>query len=529
MGWQGAMSEDRENGSEIENRQKTIRISSKEHTVHKIGGTSMSDMDAVLSNILVGERTGDALYNRIFIVSAYGGVTDRLLENKKTSEPGVFQLYADGDNDWAWGDALSETANHLCEINHRVFDDSADRKLADRFVRERVEGVRSCLIDLHRLCSFGHFKLNRHLMTVREMLAAVGEAHSAHNTMLLLRRRGVDATFVDLSGWREETADLSLDERIARAFSEIDITRELPIVTGYAQSRDGLMGGYGRGYSEVTFSRIACLTGAKEALIHKEYHLSSADPKIVGDDRVRPIGQTDYDVADQLSNMGMEAIHPRAAKGLRQQGIPLRIVNTFEPDHPGTVIAEIGEARDGARAGEGSSEGGVGGVEIVTGLQHAVEVEIFDQDMVGVPGAEEIAVNAFRRYKVPVVSKSLNANTQAIYVAAPLKQVRRCVDTIEKHQPEAHVQTRKVSIVSAIGAGLQRERAVSRALVALDAAGIETLAVHMPARGVDVQFVLPQDRFEEAIRILHRGLVEERGTAADAEREEASTDSREAA
>ena len=61
-------------------------------------------------------------------------------------------------------------------------------------------------------------------------------------------------------------------------------------------------------------------------------------------DKVQVIGETNYDVADQLSNMGMEAIHPRAAKSLRQAGIPLRVKNTFDINDEGTVIeAGFGE------------------------------------------------------------------------------------------------------------------------------------------------------------------------------------------
>ena len=59
------------------------------HSVHKIGGTSMTQVDAVMDNILVGNRKEDELYNRVFVVSAYGGFTDLLLENKKTGEAGV--------------------------------------------------------------------------------------------------------------------------------------------------------------------------------------------------------------------------------------------------------------------------------------------------------------------------------------------------------------------------------------------------------------------------------------------------------
>ena len=464
------------------------------HTVHKIGGTSMSDIDTVFDNILIGSRSGDDLYNRIIVVSAYGGVTDMLLENKKSAEPGVYGLYAGSENDWAWGDALSNVQSHMLTINAGAFDDEADRKLADRFVLERVEGVRNCLIDLQRICSYGHFKLDEHLMTVRELISGIGEAHSAHNTMLLLRRRGVNAEFVDLSGWRESES-LSLEERIRDGFSEIDLTRVLPIVTGYTQASNGLMGIYGRGYTEVTFSAVACVTGAAEAIIHKEYHLSSGDPKIVGLDKVRPIGRTNYDVADQLSNMGMEAIHPRAAKGLRQQGIPLRIVNTFEPDHPGTVIDEDWKPE-------------VPRIEIVTGLENAIEVEVFDQDMVGIPGAGEDALAAFRRFKLPLISWSLNANTMTFYVAAPLKQVRRVIEVILKRQPEADIKTRKVDIVSAIGTNMRDPEILPAALSALNAAKLDVLASHASGRGVDIQFMMADGTYDEAVRVLHKVLIE---------------------
>src|SRR5690606_23321718 len=137
-----------------------------------------------------------------------------------------------------------------------------------------------------------------------------------------------------------------LDEVILRAFEEIDVSTELPIVTGYAYCDEGLMKTYDRGYSEMTFSRIAALTHADQAIIHKEYHLSSADPRVVGPEKVRPMGLTNFDVADQLANLGMEAIHPNAAAGLRNQEIELRVKNTFEPDHAGTLISNHHQPED---------------------------------------------------------------------------------------------------------------------------------------------------------------------------------------
>ena len=118
-----------------------------------------SGKDRRIDNVLIGTRKTADLYGRVFVVSAYGGVTDKLLEHKKTGEPGVYALFASSDSDWAWGDALSEVGRAMQAINADALKDPGDAKAADDFVRERVEGVRSCLIDLSRLCSFGQFRL----------------------------------------------------------------------------------------------------------------------------------------------------------------------------------------------------------------------------------------------------------------------------------------------------------------------------------------------------------------------------------
>lgn len=464
--------------------------------VEKIGGTSMSNTRSVLENVLLRKRGADP-YQRIVVVSAYAGVTNLLLEHKKTGEPGVYALFASAEGDWSWDDALSRVAERMQAINKDIFGDHADRQTADNFVRERIEGVRGCLRDLQRLCSYGHFRLDEHLMTIREMLSALGEAHSAHNTMLLLRQREVNATFIDLTGWRDETQP-NLDERIQNALSGVDAARELPIVTGYAHCRDGLMRAYDRGYTEVTFSRIAVLLNAAEAVIHKEFHLSSADPKIVGEDCVRKIGRTNYDVADQLSNMGMEAIHPRAAKGLRQSEIPLRVKNTFDPDDPGTVFRQDYVAdRPGA--------------EIVTGRRGVLALEFFEQDMVGVKGYDAAILSALDRHKVSIVSKSSNANAITHYLGGSLKAVKRVIADLEDRFPAAAVSVRKVAIVSAIGTDLNKPSLTADAVTALSDAGVCLLGLHQPMRNVDIQFIVEEDQYERSIVALHDALIQDAG------------------
>ncbi|MWD29437.1 aspartate kinase [Aquicoccus sp. SCR17] len=461
------------------------------HTVEKIGGTSMSRVSELRDTLFIGNREEADLYNRMFVVSAFGGITDLLLEHKKTGQPGVYALFANDDTDHEWLDALTKVAKAMGDAHRDVLDHPADIAAADEFVRERMEGARSCLFDLRRLCSYGHFQLNRHMAVIRELLSGLGEAHSAYATVLMLKRAGVNARFVDLSGWRDE-GEYSLNERIEQGLSEVDVTSEMPILTGYAQCSEGLMKEYDRGYSEVTFSRIAAQTEAREAIIHKEFHLSSADPKLVGADKVRKLGHTSYDVADQLSNMGMEAIHPKAAKTLRQAGVPLRVTNAFEPEDPGTLIEDC--ATDEAA------------VEMVCGLD-VVAFEVFEQDMVGVKGYDAAILETLKRHKVRIVSKTSNANTITHYVEASLKVVKRVERDLQEQYPSATITMRSLSIASAIGGNLRGLKVLTRGLLALDEAGIEPIAAHQTPRNVDVQFLVERESLDEAIKALHDKLV----------------------
>ncbi len=462
------------------------------HTVEKIGGTSMSRTLELLDGLFIGSRSEADPYNRIFVVSAYGGITNLLLEHKKSGASGVYAMFSEADNDHGWSEGLNTAMRAMMEAHRSILAESADLRAADDFVRERIEGARSCLIDLQRLCSYGHFQLDAHMLTIRELLSGLGEAHSAFVTATLLRRHNVNVRFVDLTGWRDESQP-DLETRIARGFADMDLSRELPIVTGYAQCREGLMREFDRGYSEVTFSRIAAHTRAREAIVHKEFHLSSADPAIAGAGAVRKLGRTNYDVADQLSNLGMEAIHPRAAKTLRQAGIPLRVTNAFEPEDPGTLIDNEPAAH--AR------------VEMVTGLP-VFAIEVFEQDMVGVKGYDARILEALTRHKVWIVSKSSNANTITHYVNASLKQAKRVEQEIAESCPNGRINVRKMALVSALGRNLHGLGVARRSLEALERAGVRVLALQDLGRGVDVQILVSPDQEKAAIRTMHEELVE---------------------
>ena len=463
------------------------------HTIEKIGGTSMSDYLSVRDNIIKSKKNN--LYQRVFVVSAYGGVTDKLLEHKKSGQPGVYGLFASSMEDESWSEKLDELSTELHRINQNLFDQGELLQRANQFLDERLANARQCLLDLQSLCQHGHFALKSHLGTVREMLASIGEAHSAWNTAQLLQRDGINACFVDLTGWRTDK-HLPLDERIQTAFAHIDLDKQLPIVTGYAHSDTGLMTSFDRGYSEMTFSRLAVLTKAKEAIIHKEFHLSSADPRLVGENNAVPIGRTNYDVADQLANLGMEAIHPKAAKGLRQNNIPLRVKNTFEPEHAGTLIT--GDYVSSAPC-----------VEIIAGCKGIYALELFDQDMAGsIHDYDQEVLAIIKRFKAHIISKDINANTLTHFLSTNLKTVKRIQSAVEKCFPDAELNQQKIAIVSAVGSDMQIPGILAKAVKAVADSNISVLAVHQSMRQVDMQFVVKESDYDATVKSLHSVLVE---------------------
>ena len=464
------------------------------HSVEKIGGTSMAATAPLFDNVLIAGREGADLYNRIFVVSAYAGMTDLLLEHKKSGAPGVYARFVADDDHDGWRLAMDAVRKAMQERNKAMFARSESLGEADAFVDRRIDAVQDCLGDLARLRAHGRFCLKEQLITVRELLAGLGEAHSAHTTALLLRDRGVNAKFVDLTLWDQSDMQ-ELDARIQNALGDIDFSTTMPIVTGYAGCREGMVQRYARGYSEMTFSRIAVLTGAREAIIHKEFHLSSADPRLVGVDKARKIGRTNYDVADQLANLGMEAIHPGAGRGLRQTDIPLRVRNTFDREDGGTLIC-------------GSYVSDTPRVEIVTGIRTMQALQFFEQDMVGVKGYDAAILEALTRHRVWIVSKCSNANTITHYLSADAAAVARVIADLQQRYPDAAISAQPVAMVSAIGSDISRPGLIPDALKALDEAGVDMVAMQQQIRNVDIQFIVNCDDFDAAVRALHKVLVE---------------------
>lgn len=459
-------------------------------TVEKIGGTSMSQFKDVLDNIIIGKRTGDDLYNRIFVVSAYNNVTNWLLEHKKTGEPGVYVQFLE-NSDYSIG--LDSLCQRLLLINKGFEEIGLDLSEAREFITFRIKQAKTMLHSLSKVMASGYVNADDICLAAREILASIGEAHSAWNTVNILNNNGISARFIDLCGFND-SMPLTIDERIHRAFKGMDFSKTLCVVTGYTKGTEGIMRAFDRGYTEVTFSKVAVEVKAEEAVIHKEYHLSSADPNIVGVDKIVPVGRTNYIIADQLADIGMEAIHPKAAKPLELADINIRIKNTFEPEHPGTLITK-----------DYISE--VPKVEIVSGTDKVLAIEIHDPMMVGEVGFDLRIMQIFAKYGVSYILKSTNANSITMVVWDNYKS-RELISDLEANFYQVVVE--RVAIVCAMGTNIAIPGFLYKAAKALYDREINVESFGQSLRQVNMQFVIRREHYKEAVKALNDELCIEK-------------------
>ena len=452
--------------------------------IEKIGGTSMSRFPEIIDNVIL--RDPNDVFGRIYVDSAYAGITNELLEHKKTGQPGIYQLFRQQEN---YPKKLLALREQLFDLNRTFVTAGLDLDEANDFIGDHIDLTINILRSMDNVLASGYVSRKALLLAARELLASLGEMHSAFNSANILKNRGYDATFVDLSGW-EDSRQLTIDERIKDSFEGIDPFTTICFATGYTKGTEGIMREFDRGYSEVTFSKVAVLLGAAEAVIHKEYHLCSGDPLLIGEANIHPVCNTNFDVADQLADVGMEAIHPKASKPLEINNIPIRVKNAFDPDHSGTLITKDFIAPSSM-------------VEIVTGSDKVTCLEIHDTRMVGEAGFDLRILQVLAKHNISYISKATNANTIGMIIndrdATP-DMLAELQDRFEQ------ITVNKVAIVCAIGSNIAQPGILAKAAGALASNGINILAVSQTARQTNMQFVVEREQFAQAQIALHAAL-----------------------
>jgi aspartate kinase len=425
------------------------------------------------------------------VVSAYAGVTNWLLEDKKTGEPGVFhhlKTYAD------FHQSLDGILLKLFAINKRYELYGLNLEVANAFIEQRIKDARSFLDNLANILASGYVSDENILQAAREILSSIGESHSAFNFVNLLQNNNINATLIDLSGFHDHYS-YTIDQRIAASFQNIEFDKTICVATGYTKGTEGIMREFDRGYSEVTFSKIAVALKPREVIIHKEYHLCSADPLIVGQENAIPVGFTNYDVADQLADVGMEAIHPKASKPLEINNINLRIKNTFEPNHPGTLITKEYVCTNTK-------------VEVITGTDKVVIIDVYDPLMVGTVGFDLKIMQVVQAFGISYTYKTTSANSISFVIWEKDLKAQLIVALESTFQ---RVTVEKAAVVCLIGSNIDQPGLLAKAAQSLANQGINIKSAGFALRKVNIQFIIAREDFKSAIKALNKTMFYSKG------------------
>ncbi len=437
--------------------------------VMKFGGTSLGDRERI--DTVVSLIRGRLRRKPVVVCSAHAGVTDLLLDGARKA--------ADGKPD-------------LTAIRRREHELLTSLKLKPSLVEADLERLDQMFRGLALLGELTPRSLDQ--------VAAFGERMSVKAIAAVLRRRRIPATPVEA-----DEAGLVTDGRFLRARplpeAYTNLGRALrrvkgvPVVTGFiGRDKDGNVTTLGRSGSDYTATILGRAIAAEEVEIWTDVSgVLTADPRIVPS--AKPVERLTYAEASELAYYGAKVIHPATIQPAVEKGIPVRILNTMDPDAEGTVIAPARGRRGGPRVTSIASKRGIRLVNIVSGR------------MLGQSGFMAKVFDAFKRHDVAVdlIATSEVSITVSVDDAEGLPAV---VDELRAYSKVT--VTDDASLVAVIGERMKTAGAglAGEIFRAVGAAKVPIQAISYGATKTNLQIVVPQGRERDTVRALHAVLFE---------------------
>jgi aspartate kinase len=477
--------------------------------VMKFGGTSVGGADQIAQVVEIVERfrSGSLRHqppsegrhsdpqtkDTILVVSAMSGVTDSLVSAAQSA----------GRRE---GETFRQVATELRQSHRTVVEAliaTAGRRAA------LLWEIDALINDFENLCQ-AIFVLGELTSRGLDAVASFGERLSARLVATALQEHGVPAQAVEATNLivtddNYGVASPLMQETCAR-------TREMllplmsegvtPIVTGFiGATSEGTTTTLGRGGSDYSAAILGSCLGSPEIWIWTDVDgVQTADPRVVPN--ARALSEISYGEAAELSYFGAKVLHPKTIVPAVEQSIPLRILNTFNPDHQGTLV--VAEERPSAHAVKG-----------VTSIKGLSLLTVEGRGMIGVPGiaAKLFAAVASEGISVLMISQSSSEQSicfvirqdaaarglAALEEAFELELARRNVDRISAQSD--------VAIIAVVGAGLKETPGVgAKVFGALGTRGINVVSVAQGSSKYNLSLVVSEAAANDAVRAIHEDL-----------------------
>ncbi len=427
----------------------------------------------------------------VVVTSAMAGVTNMLIE--------AAQKAARGDESFHQMQQDSLLLKHQV-VAGRLVEDGTERAALTRIFEQR-------LAEFDRLCSsiavLGELT-NRGL----DVVSGLGERLAAPLLAAVLRAAGIKAEYVDA------TKLIVTDNLFGSAAPIPDLTerncRELllpliedgivPVVTGFIGATvEGVPTTLGRGGSDYSGAIVGAAIDADEIQIWTDVNgVMTADPRVVPN--ARSLRQLSYEEVAELAYYGAKVLHPKTVTPAIEKRIAVRVLNTFEPEHPGTLILEKTQVER------------KGTVKAITAIRQMNLITVGGRGMMGVPGIAARTFGAVAHTGANVLMISQSSSEQSICFVVPESSVETVLKALheefnrelERHYIDQITGMPHINIVAVVGSGMRGTPGLAaRVFTAVAEHGINVVAIAQGASEANISLVVVDSDATQAVRAIH--------------------------
>ena len=452
--------------------------------VLKFGGTSVGSVKSILSLKKIVE-TEARTQPVVVVVSALNGITDKLIA--------ASQMAKNGDEHYR------EEFDAMVTRHHQMIDTiiTDDKKRVDLF--NNVDQ----LFDQLKSIYYGVYLIHDLSKKTEDTIVSYGERLSSHIVAAMFKN-GIRMNARDFirtekkQGKHVIDADLTT-ELVKEAFKDMN-EKAVYVVPGFiARDRDSHeTTNLGRGGSDYTASIIAAVLNAEALEIWTDVDgFMTADPKVIKS--AYTINELSYVEAMELCNFGAKVIYPPTIYPVCVKNIPIKVKNTFNPEHPGTLIKDTIEDDNKPIKGISSIKGT--SLITVTGLS-----------MVGVIGVNRriFTTLANKGISVFMVSQASSENSTSIGVrdedaeaAAEVLNAEFAKEIETGAMFPMQVES-GLATIAIVGENMKQTPGIAGKLFGtLGRSGISVIACAQGASETNISFVVDGRFLRKSLNVLH--------------------------
>ncbi len=451
--------------------------------VMKFGGTSVGDPDSLQRVKKIIEKESGPV---IVIVSALGGVTDRLLltaDFAMNGNPGYKPL-------------LEEIILRHEDLIEKAISSPHDVEELKQKTGQLFEELRNILQGVFLIGDLSQ-KTSDKIVSYGERLASLIISKAIDMAQLY------DATkFIKTDKqFHNHIPDLARsNELIRKTFSEMPPPR-VAIVPGFISSSNtnNDITNLGRGGSDYTAAIIAAAMDASLLEIWTDVDgFMTADPKIINSAYV--IEELSFTEAIELSNFGAKVIYPPTIFPVYHKNIPIRVKNTFHPEAEGTLIKSIQPTRNGKI------------IKGISSINDTALITIQGLGMVGVIGVNKRIFSALadNGISVFIVSQASSENSSSIGVrsqdALLSQQVLRkeFADEIRMGSINDILVEYDLATIAIVGQNMKHVPGIAgKFFGALGRNGISIVALAQGGGETNISCVIAKSDLKKSLNVIH--------------------------